>query len=59
MNTSKEHASASKKLNAGPGGLKCPCCNPFRGSKSAHEAKKLSSRLARRRYNLNKEISNG
>lgn len=52
MNTSKEHASASKKLNAGPGGLKCSCCNPFKGSKSAHEAKKLASRLARRRSKM-------
>ncbi len=48
MGTSKEHAAASATLNAGPGGIRCSCCNPFRGTKSAHAAKKLASRLARR-----------
>jgi len=52
MNTSKEHAAASKTLNAGPGGMKCSCCNPFPGTKSAHQAKKLSSRTARRTAKL-------
>lgn len=49
MSTAKEHAAASKKLNAGPGGIKCVCCNPFR---SKAKAKKLSSRVARRRSKM-------
>ena len=59
MNTSKEHAALSSTLNAGPGGLKCSCCNPFPGTKSAHQAKKLSSRLSRRaaKLKLGKEMA--
>lgn len=35
------------KLNAGPGGWKCPCCNPYR--RPARRMKALAHRIVRRK----------
>lgn len=59
MNTAKIHAASSKKLLNGPGGHRCPCCNPF--GKHPRKSKKLASRHARRvsKTNLRGEEAGG
>lgn len=44
-----------KKLNAGPGGWLCPCCNPYHCS--PNKMKKLARRRLRhlKKQNLSKE----
>jgi hypothetical protein len=42
--------------HVGPGGIKCPCCNPFKGAKKF--GKPMMHRLTRRvaKFNIVKQV---
>lgn len=49
------HYDGHPKLNGGPGGWKCPCCNPFRCAPRRMKAK--AHRFIRRKEN--ERVRNG
>jgi ubiquitin C-terminal hydrolase len=58
MSIQKEYTEASEKLNGGPGGWKCPCCNNYQCS--PRKMKMKAHRVARRnnKQKMNIDLKN-